>query len=342
MGEFVEFLSGGSLILMLIFVAVLSLILGMGLPTTATYIVITSLMAPVIVTVGAKSGLIVPLIAVHMFVFYFGILADDTPPVGLAAFAAAAISRGDPIRTGIIGFSYDVRTAILPFLFIFNTDLLLINVTLVKAIFVFIVATIAMLLFAAATQQYFLVKSRLWESLALLLIAFTLFRPGYWLDQWQPPYTEVSPTRVLALAEQAPHDGSLRIEMAGEDLASGKPVVKTLEVPLGPRQGNGATRLEQHAGLAFRLDRGKALVDNVVFGSVAQKHQIDFDWELLAVHVPADRPPKEVFYLPALLLLGLLVWMYRHFKRSFQAPRRRSISSWCRRSRRGPRAADRC
>ena len=110
----------------------------------------------------------------------------------------AAISRGDPIRTGIIGFSYDVRTAILPFLFIFNTDLLLIDVTLVKAIFVFIVATIAMLLFAAATQQYFLVKNRLWESLALLLIAFTLFRPGYWLDQWQPPYNEVSSARLLA------------------------------------------------------------------------------------------------------------------------------------------------
>jgi TRAP-type uncharacterized transport system fused permease subunit len=69
----------------------------------------------------------VPLIAVHMFVFYFGILADDTPPVGLAAYAAAAISRGDPIKTGVQGFAYDIRTALLPFMFIFNTDLLLID-----------------------------------------------------------------------------------------------------------------------------------------------------------------------------------------------------------------------
>ena len=69
-----------------------------------------------------------PLIAVHLFVFYFGILADDTPPVGLAAFAAAAISGGDPIRTGVQGFMYDIRTALLPFLFIFNTELLLIDV----------------------------------------------------------------------------------------------------------------------------------------------------------------------------------------------------------------------
>jgi TRAP-type uncharacterized transport system fused permease subunit len=70
----------------------------------------------------------VPLIAVHLFVFYFGILADDTPPVGLAAYAAAAISGGDPIKTGVQGFAYDIRTALLPFLFIFNTELLLIDV----------------------------------------------------------------------------------------------------------------------------------------------------------------------------------------------------------------------
>jgi TRAP-type uncharacterized transport system fused permease subunit len=123
---------------MLLLVAVMSLILGMGLPTTANYIVVSSLMAPVIVSVGAQSGLIVPLIAVHLFVFYFGILADDTPPVGLAAFAAAAISGGDPIKTGVQGFTYDIRTALLPFLFIFNTELLLIDVGPAKAIFVFI------------------------------------------------------------------------------------------------------------------------------------------------------------------------------------------------------------
>jgi TRAP-type uncharacterized transport system fused permease subunit len=127
MTEFIEFISGGNLILILLFTAVISLLLGMGLPTTANYIVVSSLMAPVIVNLGAQAGLIVPLIAVHLFVFYFGILADDTPPVGLAAFAAAGISGGDPIRTGIQGFTYDIRSAILPFMFIFNTQLLLIG-----------------------------------------------------------------------------------------------------------------------------------------------------------------------------------------------------------------------
>ena len=113
---------------MLLLVAVMSLILGMGLPTTANYIVVSSLMAPVIVRSAAKSGLIVPLIAVHLFVFYFGILADDTPPVGLAAFAAAAISGGDPIKTGLQGFATISARRLLPFLFIFNTELLLIDV----------------------------------------------------------------------------------------------------------------------------------------------------------------------------------------------------------------------
>ena len=126
--DFVEFISGGYLLLMLVFTAVISLILGMGLPTTANYIVVSTLMAPVVVELGAQSGLIVPLIAVHLFVFYFGIMADVTPPVGLASFAAAAISGGDPIRTGITAFWYSLRTAALPFLFIFNTQLLLIGV----------------------------------------------------------------------------------------------------------------------------------------------------------------------------------------------------------------------
>ena len=187
-GSFVEFLSGGNVLIMLILVAIMSLILGMGLPTTANYIVVSSLMAPVIVSVGAQSGLIVPLVAVHLFVFYFGILADDTPPVGLAAYAAAAISRGDPIKTGVQGFTYDIRTALLPFLFIFNTDLLLIDVSPLKAVFIFIIAVIAMMLFAAATQGFFFVRSKLWETLALLLVAFTLFRPGFWLDYVQATF----------------------------------------------------------------------------------------------------------------------------------------------------------
>jgi TRAP transporter 4TM/12TM fusion protein len=318
-GEFIEYISGGSLILMLIYVAVFSLVLGMGLPTTATYIVIVSLMAPVIITVGAQSGLIVPLIAVHMFVFYFGILADDTPPVGLAAFAAAAISKGDPIKTGIIGFSYDVRTAILPFLFIFNTELLLIDVTPAKAVFVFIVAVFAMLLFAAATQNWWITRSRYWESAALLLIAFTLFNPDFWLNKYQAPYVDTNPSEIARLASEAPDDGVLRVRMKGEDGNTFREVETTVEFPLGSKDfGDGNARLQEFGGVAFADSGDGWIVDNVVFGKIAQEKGVDFDWEVLNVEVPAERIWKEVFYIPALLLLGLIWFLQMGRARKFE------------------------
>ena len=109
----VEAISGGNVYILLLLTAVVCIVLGMGLPTTANYIVVASLMAGVIVELGSASGLILPLIAVHLFVFYFGLMADSTPPVCLAAFAASAISGADPLRTGVQSFLYDIRTAIL-------------------------------------------------------------------------------------------------------------------------------------------------------------------------------------------------------------------------------------
>jgi len=309
MAEFVEFISGGQVLLMLIFTAILSLILGMGLPTTANYIVVSSLMAPVIVTVGAANGLIVPLIAVHMFVFYFGILADDTPPVAMAAFAAAAISGGDPIKTGIQGFIYDIRTAILPFLFIFNTELLMIGVdTWYLLLTTIVTAIMAMLLFAAGTQGYFLTKSRLWESLALILVAFTMFRPGFWMDQITPQLESLPGNSIYQVVEKMPAGSQIRIRVTGEDL-EGRAVDKSLMLPVG-KPGTGAERLKE-AGLELRFEEGKAIVDNIVFGSTAERQKIDFDYELANVLVKADRPPKQLFYIPALLLFGFIYMLQR-------------------------------
>jgi len=297
-------------------VAVMSLILGMGLPTTANYIVVSSLMAPVIIALGAKSGLIVPLIAVHLFVFYFGILADDTPPVGLAATAAAAIGKGDPIKTGLQGFAYDIRTALLPFLFIFNTELLLIDVTWYKAIFIFIVAVIAMMLFAAATQGWFLTKNRIWESAALLLVAFTLFRPGYWLDKIQAPYELEDGGKIYEIVSDITPDGYATVVVSGPNYNSGEPDSTTLLVPLGEPQ-EAAARLSS-AGLDVRLENGLAIIDEPMMGTpfFPQIGNL-FDFyaddpvELSEVKTPAKRIPKEVFYIPAFLLLGLVVWLQR-------------------------------
>ncbi|WP_417798569.1 TRAP transporter permease [Terasakiella pusilla] len=309
MTEFIELISGGSIMLMLIFTAVISLILGMGLPTTANYIVVSSLMAPVIVALGAKSGLIVPLIAVHLFVFYFGILADDTPPVGLAAFAAAAISQGDPIRTGLQGFMYDIRTAILPFMFIFNTELLMIGIEgPLHLIVVVITAIAAMLTFAAATQGFFFVKNKIWETVALLLIAFTLFRPGFWMDMIVPPFEDRPGTELVQLAEAVPDDGRLTIQIEGLNI-EGDQVSKAVILPLGPK-ADAEERLA-HAGIELRIEDGKAIVDNVTFDSPAQKLGVDFDFEIVGVQVETDRLPKQVMFIPAIVLLILVIVVQR-------------------------------
>ncbi len=177
LADIVEAMSGGNIMLVLIISAIASLVLGMGLPTTANYIVMASLIAPVIANLAAKANFDVPLVAIHLFVFYFGILADDTPPVGLAAYAAAAIARSDPIKTGVQGFIYDMRTAILPFIFFFKPALLLINPEghWAYTVYVVITALIAMLLFVAGTQGWWLTRMNWPERIGLLLASFFLF-----------------------------------------------------------------------------------------------------------------------------------------------------------------------
>lgn len=309
MTEVVELLSGGNLMVMLVLVAVVSLILGMGLPTTANYIVVSTLMAPVVVELGAQSGLLVPLIAVHLFVFYFGLMADVTPPVGLASFAAAAIARTDPIKTGVTAFFYSMRTAILPFLFIFNTQLLLIGIEDVWHLALTVLsATAAMLIFAAATQGYFLVRSRWWETIALLLITFTLFRPGFWWDMVYPPYKDVPASQLMQLVEQAPAGASKRVWVEGVNL-DGKDVRKGVLLPLGA-SGPARERLAK-IGLTVVPLGTEMQIAQVKFGSRAEKLGIEQGFNIASIEVPAERPGKEWMFLPALALLAGVVGAQR-------------------------------
>jgi TRAP transporter 4TM/12TM fusion protein len=204
--EVIDTIAQGNFMAILVLTAVASLILGMGLPTTATYIVLASLTANVIVTLGQNAGIVFPLIAAHLFVFFFGIIADDTPPVGLAAYAAAAIAGADPIKTGVKGFSYDIRTAILPFMFIYNTDLLLINIHSVwHAVWIFFTSCLAMFAFSNLTLNFFLVKNRLYEIGLLAAVTFVLLRPKYVASlidlgsDWGPFLVGVAGIAVYAL-----------------------------------------------------------------------------------------------------------------------------------------------
>ncbi|MGE4297584.1 MAG: TRAP transporter permease [Desulfovibrionaceae bacterium] len=182
--QIIDLLSMGNIYLMLVITAFASLIIGMGLPTTATYIVMASLTAPAIVHIGANYNFIVPIMSAHLFCFFFGILADDTPPVGLAAYAAAAIAEAPPIATGMQGFMYDIRTAILPFMFIFNSDLILHHVDSWWQIgLIFVTACMGNFAFASATQGWFVARNKIWEIPFFLCVALIMLRPDL-IAQW--------------------------------------------------------------------------------------------------------------------------------------------------------------
>jgi TRAP transporter 4TM/12TM fusion protein len=302
MTEFVELISGGNLLAMLILTAFICLVLGMGLPTTANYIVVSSLMAPVVVTLAGEQGLIVPLIAVHLFVFYFGIMADVTPPVGLASFAAAAVSGGDPIRTGVHAFVYSLRTVVLPFLFLFNTELLLIGIeSIPHLIMTTVIAIIGMLVFAAGTQGWFLRRCRLWETAALLLVAFSLFRPGFWVDRLVPPFEDISAGRLQEWVEGLPANEDLRLVVEREDFDGDRKSIVTVVEP-GPK-ADFTTRMRA-AGLVFLEREGDTWTAEPAFNGPLDNPRYQPEMTIERIRAPVDQPAREWIYIPALLLLG--------------------------------------
>ncbi|MEL6964063.1 MAG: DUF3394 domain-containing protein, partial [Pseudomonadota bacterium] len=198
--------------------------------------------------------------------------------------------------------------AALPFLFIFNNQLLLIDVGWIEGIMVFIVATIAMLVFAAATQGWFFDRLRAWEIPLLLLIAFSLFRPGFWMDMIVPPFKDVAPAAIVQAFEETPSGSELRLRVAGLD-QFGSPVEFVAPVAM-PEGSSGEEKLEA-AGITLREDGDKILIDDVAFDSAAQKAGLDWDQEILDVRQPADQPSKYWIYLPVLLILGGVIWLQR-------------------------------
>ena len=277
-------------------------------------LLVSSLMAGVVVELGAQSGLIVPLIAVHLFVFYFGIMADVTPPVGLASFAAAAVSGGDAIKTGFIAFFYSLRTVALPFVFIFNTDLLLIDVTWVQGILVFITASIAILVFTAGTMGWFLTKSRIYESVALILVAFALFRPDFVMDRIQPPFEQIDPAAFSAALGNASEGDEMRLVVSGPDFDTGETKETTLVLPVGA--GNGDERLAA-SGLLLLEEDGVTKMDEPSFGSQFSGALDSFDFygddpvQIASVQAPANQMPKELVFIPALIFLFFIAFLQR-------------------------------
>jgi hypothetical protein len=294
-------------IAMLLFVAFVCLVLGLGVPTTANYVLVATLMAPVVVELGAQSGLVIPLIAVHLFVFYYGIMGDITPPVGLATFAAAAIAKEDPIAIGIQGSLYALRTVILPFIWVFNPQLLLLDVENVwEAARVIVASTIAMLGFAALTMNWMRIKMRWWEFALVAIAVALLFRPDFVMDRITPEYREVPGKEVFDVVSKAPAGERLVMVVKGTTI-EGEDVRKTVAVNLGPASSDARRRLAD-AGLQIAPLGDNVQIAAVKFGSRAKKAGIDQGFDVDAVKVRADRPSAHWFYLPALLLLALVWW----------------------------------
>ena len=308
MTEIVEFLSGGNIVIMLVLVGVICIILGTGLPTTASYVVVAILMAPVVVELAAQNDLAVPLIAVHMFVFYFGLMADVSPPVGLAAYAAAAIAGADPMRVGWQGTWYEFRTVLLPFIFIFNPEILLIDI---GGVWHFIVvvgcAILAMMAFVAALQGFFFARNRWWETALLLLICFTLFRPNFWMDRIVPPYQALPASEVMSVVEQTKGSGALRVRVATVDM-SGDDTVKTIRLTIGAK-GDARERLSQ-SGLVLSPGASPTIT-SVRPGSEAARQKLRPGDKIEAVNVLSERPSAFLFAIPAIAVLAGLVLLQR-------------------------------
>jgi hypothetical protein len=319
MTDFVEVVSMGNVVLMLLFTAFVCLVLGLGVPTTANYILVATLMAPVIVELGAQSGIVIPLIAVHLFVFYYGIMGDITPPVGLATFAAAAISGEDAIDTGLQGAVYALRTVVLPFVFVFNPMLLLIDVRgWWEVALVAFAATVASLVFAAATMAWFRTRCKWWEVVLLLVATFALFRPDAFMDRIAPPYAEAPAKEIFKIAGQLPEDDRLVLVIQGTTI-EGDEVKKTVAVQLASPPGDGRKRLAE-AGLTVTALGPQVQVAAVRFGSRARKSGFEQGFEVSAVKVPTDRPSEHWVYLPALALVAFIWFLQR--ARTRRSPRK--------------------
>ncbi len=171
-------LSGGNLYLGLFLTMIACLVLGMGVPTTPNYVIMATIMAPALLAMSPET----PIIAIHLFVFYFGILADGTPPVCLAAYAAAGIAGADPFKTGVEAFKLDMRTFLLPYMFITAPQMLLQNTTVIEAGWIFITASVGMYALAGSMQGFFMDKDTWYERIILFVAAVCLVKPGFYTD----------------------------------------------------------------------------------------------------------------------------------------------------------------
>ncbi len=304
----IESIAKDNVTILLFLTIILCLLLGMGLPTTANYVVVASLMATVLVDVGNASGFIFPLIAVHLFVFYFGLMADVTPPVGLASYAAAGISGGDPLRTGVQAFWYSLRTGILPIVFLFNHELLLIGIENIwHGLIVIITSLIGILVFTSATQGWFFNKLKWYEIIIFLVISISLLSPDFVLNKFYPKYNYEQITKIDLIKLDSTKEIQIKItrpSLYGERYKLFVISKNTFEDKF---------TLEDYGITLTKLD-DKIVVDNLKWNGEAKKSGFEMGDYISEFKIEnSDRPSKNIVYPIAILFL--LVFGYFNLKR---------------------------
>ena len=294
----IESIAKDNVIILLLLTIILCLLLGMGLPTTANYVVVASLMSMVLVDVGNASGYIFPIIAVHLFVFYFGLMADVTPPVGLASYAAAGISGGDPLKTGVQALWYSLRTGVLPIVFLFNHELLLIGIENIwHAILVIITSLIGILVFSAATQGWFINKLRWFEIIIFFVISISFLSPEFALNKFYPKFNYVNLNDANIVTFQPEKDVHIKITRPspyGERY-------KLFEIKKGTFDEE--FNLENY-GMSLIKKDDKIVVDTLNWKGEAKKSGLEMDDIITELKTENfDRPNKDVVYVFSLILL---------------------------------------
>ncbi len=311
----IETIARDNVIVLIFLTIILCLLLGMGLPTTANYVVVASLMATVLVDVGNASGFIFPLIAVHLFVFYFGLMADVTPPVGLASYAAAAISGGDPLKTGLQAIWYSLRTGILPIVFLFNHELLLIGVDNIwQALLVITTSLIGILVFTAATQRWFINRLSWYEIIAFLIISISFLAPDFVLGKFYPKFNEqkLSSTKIQELI----FDPSKEVHIKVTRFTEYGERYKLFVIDKGSFKNE--YNLEEF-GMNLADESGQVTVDKLNWKGQAKKSGIQMGDVISNFKIEnPDRPNKSIVYPFALILLFL--FGFTNFKFGKKSP----------------------
>ena len=300
----IESIAKDNVIILLFLTIILCLLLGMGLPTTANYVVVASLMATVLVDVGNASGFIFPLIAVHLFVFYFGLMADVTPPVGLASYAAAAISGGDPLRTGAQAFWYSLRTGILPIVFLFNSELLLIGIESIwHGLIVIATSLIGILVFTSATQGWFINKLRWYEIIIFLIISISLLSPEFILNKFYPKYNYLSIEEINK--KQFDYNKEIRIKITR--LTEYGERYKLFVIEKNSFDENFS--LDDY-GMSLVVEENKTIIDTLKWNGIAKKSGLDMGDIINEFKIEnQNRPKKEIIYPIALILLSIFGYL---------------------------------